>query len=106
MLGSDKKLNAVEKHGRYGPYLVCDRTTVTVDRIIRAIDAGVWRSSSSSFASALVDLFRESVMPLFFGPVGKIAAQCDENLPDTKLRLAYVKHGYLGQVYIPTVEDV
>lgn len=90
---------------RKGSYVVGIWSTATMDGMARAADADVRRSSGASFASGLVESFEVSTMKILLRNVRKIAVERGRNVPDTELRLAFVRSGYLLAGYIPIVQD-
>lgn len=61
---------------------------------------------AASLTSELVELFKESTTKMSMAHLGKLGAECGENVPDTEVRLAHVKSGYMMWIYIPTMNDV
>lgn len=67
------------------PYLVRDRITITVEEMARAVHAKVQRVSAASFASKLVEHFKESRIQIFLRLVQEVAARRCENVPNTEM---------------------
>lgn len=47
----------------------------------------------------LIELMKESYEQIFLGAALSVAAQCDENPPDTKVRVSSGKSGYMMRLY-------
>lgn len=74
-------MKKVQKLKRDGSYHVRDAFTITVAEMTGAVDVSVRRSSVASFASLLVELFRESTIQMFLGLFQEIDVQGSENVP-------------------------
>lgn len=69
-------------------------------------DVGVHRSRSANFASRLVSIFRVSTIKLALALVREVAAELCGNIPDSELRITFVKSGNLIEGYIIAIRHV
>lgn len=71
--------------------------------MVQATDVGVRKSLTASLAAETMESFMVTTVKFFFALVREVAAEQDGFVSDTKVRLSFVKSGYLKQEYIPTV---
>lgn len=91
--------------GRSGLFLVCERITITLHEVKRAIDVSVKMNFMSSFLAGLLQLFEESTMETFVGLVYEIAAGNSASAPDPDVWLAFAKSAYMLRGFIPIMKD-
>lgn len=71
-----------------------------MDKMAQAADGSLQRSSTVSFASGLVERFKESTIHVVSKHLCKITAKCGKNDSDAEERLMFVHSGYiLGEVF-------
>lgn len=87
-------------------YLVRDGITISMDDILRAVSGNDETESGTSLVVDLVDLFMESTVRSFMVHVHEIAEEGEENVPDSKVQLAFLNFGYILDGFIATLRDV
>lgn len=54
----------------------------------------------------MAEILKESIIKIFFSTMLQVTVEWGGNVPDTKMRLTFVKSRYLIGRYIPTIQDV
>lgn len=85
---SEEQFAKIEKSG---PYVVRARIASRTDEMERAANVDVRRSSTASYASASVKIFKLSTMKTFLTLAAGGSYETGRNALHTELRLAFVK---------------
>lgn len=88
-----------------GSYLVRDGITITMDYLSRAVSGSEKTVPSTRLAVDLVHLFRKSMMQSSKALVHEIGKEGKAKIPDSEVRLTFLKSGYILRGYIPTLRD-
>lgn len=77
------------------PYLGRYGITITMYAMVRTTGGIVQTSLASSFTLESMDVFSKSTTNITTAVVRKVAEECCDNVPHTKVRLLLMKSGYL-----------
>lgn len=73
LVGNWKRKRKKRKYYKKKALVICDGITFKMDKVARAAGRSVWKSSTASFASKLMEPFKESTMQMFIALLHNIA---------------------------------